>query len=311
MAVAEGGPSYDTMRAFLGFLPAIGAAWQPFCVMVLRLITVMMGNAVDELKCDILIFFATQTEREQLEQGARELGISFEERDDARVGTYFTLGTIGPNRVRAVKTRMGSFFHQASASQAIVLRAASSATSIIQVGMAFGIERNAQKHGDVLVSEWIFPYDYRIIDHVAGQQKDEPDRYVIDYKETKRFVPKKYLLNLCQRERSEERHDFTIHVGGILSGGSRIRSQLYLRELLAAVTGSDGPGGYVGGEMEGVGLLAASEKAKPVWIVVKGISDFADDQQRTEAEARRAEACLNAVRFVLAALKKADKALAE
>jgi len=104
----------------------------------------MTGNAVDELKCDILLFFATQTEREQLEKGAGELGIPFEERYDARVGTYFTLGTIGPNRVRAVKTRMGPFFHQGSASQAIVLRAASSATAIIQVGMAFGIDREAQ-----------------------------------------------------------------------------------------------------------------------------------------------------------------------
>ena len=270
----------------------------------------MTLDAVDDLKCDILLFFTTQTEREQLEEGARELGISFEERNDARVGTYFTLGTIGPNRVRAIKTRMGAFFHQASASQAIVLRAASSATSIIQVGMAYGIDRTAQKHGDVLVSKWIFPYDYRIIEHAVGKE-GLPDRYIINYQETKRFLPKQPLLNLFERERVENEHDFTTHFGGILSGGSRIRSQLYLRELLAAVTGGAGPGGYVGGEMEGVGLLAASEKAKPVWVIVKGISDFADEEQRAEVEARRAEACLNAVRFVLSALKKADKVLAE
>jgi adenosylhomocysteine nucleosidase len=287
-----------------------GAAWYGICALVQRLRESMKRKAVDELKSDILIFFATQTEREQLEKGARELEIPFEERNDARVGTYFTLGTIGPNRVRAVKTRMGSFFHQASASQAIVLRAASSATSIIQVGMAFGIDRTAQKHGDVLVSKWIFPYDYRIIEHVAGQE-GQPDRYIIDYQETKRFLPKKPLLNLFERERSEGKHEFTTHFGGILSGGSRIRSQLYLRELLAAVTGGEGPGGYVGGEMEGVGLLAASEKAKPLWVIVKGISDFADDRQRAEVKNRRAEACLNAVRFVLAALTKADKVLAE
>jgi adenosylhomocysteine nucleosidase len=270
----------------------------------------MTANAGDGLKCDILLFFSTRTEREQLERGASELGISFDERNDARIGTYFTLGTIGPNRVRAVKTRMGPFFHQGSASQAIVLRAASSATSIIQVGMAFGIDRKVQKHGDVLISEWVFPYDYRIVEHVAGQES-RPDRYSIDYQETKRFIPKRSLFNLLERERKEGKHGFTTHFGGILSGGSRIRSQLYLRELLAAVTGGAGPGGYVGGEMEGVGLLAASEKAKPLWIIVKGISDFADDQQRAEVEARRAEACLNAVRFVLSALQKADKALVE
>lgn len=270
----------------------------------------MTEKPVDELKCDILLFFATQTEREQLERGASEFRVPFEKRNDPRVGSYFTLGTIGPNRVRAVKTRMGSFFHQASASQAIVLRAASSATSIIQVGMAFGIDRTAQKHGDVLVSKWIFPYDYRIIEHVAGQE-GQPDGYIIDYQETKRFLPKQPLLKLLERERSEGQHAFKTHVGGILSGGSRLRSQLYLRELLAAVTGGEGTGGYVGGEMEGVGLLAASEKAKPVWAIVKGISDFADDQQRTEVEARREEACLNAVRFVLGALTRADQVFDE
>lgn len=270
----------------------------------------MVSGGIDDLKCDVLLFFATRTEREQLERGARELGLQFEERNDARVGTYFTLGTIGPNRVRAAKTRMGPFFHQGSASQAILLRAASSATSIIQLGMAFGIDRNAQKHGDVLVSTWVFPYDYRIIDHVPGRE-GQKESYVVDYRETNRFYPKKSLLNLLERERAEGSHGFTAHVGGILSGGSRIFSQVYLRELLRAVTGGEGPGGYVGGEMEGVGLLAASKKAKPVWVVVKGISDFADDQRNAEIEAMRPVACLNAVRFVLAALTKADRILAE
>jgi nucleoside phosphorylase len=291
-------------------LQAIDSALQAICTLIQRLRERMWSGALDDLKCDILLFFATQTEREQVEKGASEFGISFNEMNDPRVGTYFSLGTIGPNRVRAVKTRMGPFFHQGSASQAIVLRAASSATSIIQVGMAFGIDRNAQKHGDVLVSEWIFPYDYRIVEHVPGQQ-GQSDRYDINYQETKRFMPKQSLFKLFQRERAEGKHGFTTHFGGILSGGARIRSQLYLRELLASITGGAGPGGYVGGEMEGVGLLAASEKAKPVWVVVKGISDFADDQQRTEVEARRAEACLNAVRLVLTALQKAEKVLAE
>jgi len=295
--------------AFLVF-SVLAALATAICWLVWKLREQMTDNPVDDLKCDILLFFATQTEREQLERGAAELELPFEERNDAHVGTYYSLGTIGPNRVRAVKTRMGSFFHQGSASQAIVLLAASSATSIIQVGMAFGIDRNAQKHGDVLVSQWLFPYDYRIIDHLAGQQ-GQVDRYNIDYSETKRFLAKRSLLSLFEQERTTGRHEFAIHFGGMLSGGSRIRSQLYLRELLIAVTGGEGPGGYIGGEMEGVGLLAASKRAEPVWVIVKGISDFADDQQRDEAEAHRPDACLNAVRFVLAALRRVEELFAE
>ena len=270
-----------------------------------------MSNSVeDELKCEILLFFATQTEREQLAKGAAEFGHPFEEKNDVRVGTYYSLGTIGPNRVRAVKTRMGPFFHQGSASQAIVLPVATSATSIIQLGMAFGIDRKEQSHGDVLVSQWLFPYDYRIIKHRAGQDGQD-DGFTIDYGETKRFRPKKSLLNLFEQERGEGNHQFTVHLGGILSGGSRIFSQHYLRNLLVEVTGSSGLGGYVGGEMEGVGLLAATSKNKPMWVVVKGISDFADDQRHDEIEHTRVQACLNAVRFVLAALHRVQITLAE
>ena len=220
----------------------------------------------DELKCDVLLFFATQTEREQLGMGARELGLIFEERNHSTVGAYFTLGTIGPNRVRAVKTRMGPFFHQGSASQAIVVRAASSATSIIQVGMAFGIDRRVQNHGDVLVSQWIFPYDYRIIEHVAGERGD-PDRYFIDYRETRRFLPKRSLLTMFERERRVGGYRFEVHFGGLLSGGSRIFSQLYLRELLVSITGGDGPGNGGGGGMGGPGLLPANPRVEPRWGV--------------------------------------------
>jgi adenosylhomocysteine nucleosidase len=255
----------------------------------------------DELACDILLFVATQSEREQLEVGAKELGLPFEEKLDERVGTYFTLGTIGSARVRAIRTRMGPFFHQGSASQAIILRAATSATSIIQIGMAFGIQRGPQDYGEVLVSEWVFPYDYRIVEQ-------DGTGYRVDYSETKPFRAKDALVKLFRREYSAKRHPFTVHFGGFLSGGSRIRSQSYLKQLLAQVTGTEGPEGYVGGEMEGVGLLSSCEKKNPIWAVVKGICDFADDKQGEDAATQRTQACLNAVRFVLSALRHADEA---
>ena len=84
----------------------------------------------------------------------------------------------------------------------------------------------------------------------------------------------------------------------------------FLRKLLADVSGAPGTGGYVGGEMEGVGLLAACEKSSPVWIVVKGISDFADDLRGEEIELMRPQACRNAARFVVSALQRAGEGLA-
>ena len=55
--------------------------------------------------------------------------------------------------------------------------------------------------------------------------------------------------------------------------------------------------------MEGLGLLSISPRENPSWIVIKGISDFADeDSDKVQAE-EKAQACYNAARFVLQALQ--------
>ncbi len=55
--------------------------------------------------------------------------------------------------------------------------------------------------------------------------------------------------------------------------------------------------------MEGVGLLAASiGKKDPIWCVVKGISDFADEDRDRVINESRPRACRNAAEFLLSAL---------
>jgi nucleoside phosphorylase len=76
---------------------------------------------------------------------------------------------------------------------------------------------------------------------------------------------------------------------------------LYRDELAQSVPGN-GEEQIVGGEMEGVGLLAASVNPDdPIWCVVKGISDFADENRDAVIRTNRPIACLNAATFVLAA----------
>ena len=57
--------------------------------------------------------------------------------------------------------------------------------------------------------------------------------------------------------------------------------------------------------MEGVGLLSVSSADDPAWVVVKGISDFAEDTRSEEFERTRELACRNSARFVLSALMRA------
>lgn len=65
------------------------------------------------------------------------------------------------------------------------------------------------------------------------------------------------------------------------------------------------PGRYplIGGDMEGVGLLAVAPADKPVWLVVKGISDFGEGPVSETDPGRRATACLHAATLVLSAIR--------
>ena len=61
---------------------------------------------------------------------------------------------------------------------------------------------------------------------------------------------------------------------------------------------------WLPGDSVGVGRGAAASETwgDPVWCVVKGISDFADENRDSVIEANRPVACRNASLFVLSAL---------
>jgi len=91
-----------------------------------------------------------------------------------------------------------------------------------------------------------------------------------------------------------------------LSGAARVFSRYYLAELMSQVPGVKD--GIVGGEMEGVGLLSVSPRTEPLWIVIKGICDFADEQRDVEIKKTRPVACQNSAMFVLRGLQNASQA---
>lgn len=250
------------------------------------------------LQCDILLFVATQTEEEQLLAVAAGMGINVETRSSS-LGDYYHLGRIGDTNVNAVKMEMGPLSHGGSASVGILYQQATTATGIIQVGMAFGVDRERQVIGGVLVSTALLPYDARDVN-------TEGDDYVFDYGRVKRHPAKESLVRLLKSESARGGYDYPVEFGELLSGAARIWSRPYLAELLRLVPGVKD--GIIGGEMEGVGLLSIAPRKKPLWVVVKGICDFADENRHAEIEANRPIACANAARFVLSALRGAKQA---
>ncbi len=251
-----------------------------------------MGKAAEGLLpwpvCSLLLFVATSAEEEALQEQAAKLGLPF--RKDSALTKHFhekglgddawSLATIGGETVVAVgcsrikgRPVMGPHGRSGSAAKGVRYLAATGAQGIIQVGLAFGIARGPQKVGDVIVSTSLIAYDKRDVKPSAK----EPG-YFNDYSALEVEPARPALVERCLREKERTKFDFEIHVGAMLSGAARIHCARFRDELYATAPHGNDP--IVGGEMEGVGLLAAAVRADdPAWCVVKGFSDFADEQR--------------------------------
>lgn len=155
--------------------------------------------------------------------------------------------------------------------------------------MAYGIDRRTQGFGDVLVARRIFPYDSReVVDSDNGP--------VADYNRTKSGEAHPGLIRMFEQASKRRAHPFKVSFGTILSGGARVSSATFRDQLAQSLP--PGHGAPIGGEMEGVGLLAIAKR----WALVKAISDFAESGPQATDHEQRAAACRNAVTFVLTAL---------
>ena len=103
--------------------------------------------------CDTLILKAVFSEVEPLSDQCANLEILCKKRCHAFLGSYYDLGTVGTESVVAVRPRgMGPLGFGRSAELASRFQKATGATSVIQLGMAFGVDESKQRIGDVLVS---------------------------------------------------------------------------------------------------------------------------------------------------------------
>lgn len=254
---------------------------------------------------EYILLVATSSEEKQLKKAARRLGLSFErKRIDGR-GEYFDMGDLARDdggRAIALRVEMGAHGFTGSASKAIFFQRAFHAQAIICLGMAFGVDRDRQRAGDVLVSVGLLPYDDRIV------RCDDDGEHRYDYDRLRMYASKESLVRLFERHRDAlKMSDHAVHFGVLLSGSLRVQCATY-RDALAkdarSAAGRDGADlpPIIGGEMEGIGLLATSSADNPIWIVVKGISDFADGKEADLFPARRTLACANSAEFVLRAL---------
>jgi len=255
--------------------------------------------------CSLLFFLATPAEEDALREAAMERSIQFEKMKDSDLGEYHWLGQLGDETVIAIcpsrrsgRLVMGAHGRSGTASRGIRFREATGAQGILQIGMAFGVDPGRQRPADVLVATELIPYDDRDVRPDAAARAG----YVSDYTRTRREPARPALIDRFRRETRQTSHPFAVHFGAILSGSARIHCSAFRDELVRDLSVGEEP--IIGGEMEGIGLLAASRSDDdPIWCVVKGISDFADEDRNNVIDQNRPDACRNAARFVLSALQ--------
>jgi nucleoside phosphorylase len=158
-----------------------------------------------------------------------------------------------------------------------------SPSSVIMVGIAFGLHPQKQSLGDILVARQIEDYDNQKI-------STGPDNQRIVLQRGNRIMSSERLLNRFQSGTQDWVSPPQVHIGLILSG-SKVVNYKGLRDELLQVAPE-----AIGGEMEGTSLYEVANRYKVEWMLVKAICDWADGHKNDGSQVVAAE---NAVRFVL------------
>jgi len=235
---------------------------------------------------DILIVTVTPTESRAVLQAFEKT--THKKANSVTVGdrVYRDLGIINGAKVFMALSEMGA--GGLGASQQAVQKAITSLQphAVIMVGIAFGVNEDKQKIGDVLVSKQLMLYESQRIG--VGEIVSRGDRA---HSSTRLF---NYLNNAhLDWELAKVRF-------GLVLTGEKLVDNLDYRESLKKLETE-----AIGGEMEGAGLYVSCQDAKVDWILVKAICDWADGNKEQDRDQRQQLAADNAAAFVLFALQHA------
>jgi nucleoside phosphorylase len=218
-------------------------------------------------KIDMQLLLITATENE-LRQVLRLLEPFENEEEILKVVTEYEtyyLGKFGAFAASVVRSGMGSMGPLGSALTANAAIKLWKPSAVIVVGIAFGINKAKHKPADVLIAERLALYENQRISSEIVSRGSIP-------------ITGLSLLNRFKNaiDWSFERPDGTkvkMHVGQMLSGNKLIDDPSFKQELIKMFPDS------IGGEMEGAGVFDACSRARIEFIVVKGVSDWADGKK--------------------------------
>lgn len=252
------------------------------------------------LRADILLVTVTEVETHAVLAAVEEHMGRGGERRFIGDKTYHDLGLIGDARTFLVRSEMGSGGRGGSLLTVAKGLASLAPTTVIMVGIAFGVDEKRQRLGDILVSQQLILYDLQrvgtgpdgaLATRMRGERPPAPMRLLDRFRDG--------ALNWRRATGpGRTRKPPEIHIGALLSGDKLIDHRGFRDELLRAAPEA------IGGEMEGAGLYAAAQDSKVDWLLVKAISDWADGAKGRNKLARQTRAARNAADFVLYVLQQ-------
>lgn len=239
-------------------------------------------------QADVLLLAATAIEVDAIQEEHKSIS-GRKSREVTKSGRkYYDLGILNGASTYLGICEMGS--NGAGSSQDAVARAieALHPTSVIMVGIAFGMNASKQAIGTVLVAEQVVPYELQRVGPVTTLSRSP------------RPATSTRLRNFFKARRPSWSRS-PLQFGPMLSGEKLVDNADFKALLLEACPEA------IGGDMEGAGLFVAANEAKVDWIVVKAICDWADGLKSNPNKTEHQRlAAANAAAFVFDMLTSTD-----
>lgn len=159
--------------------------------------------------------------------------------------------------------------------------------AVFLLGIAFGIDSNKQKLGDVLIAESIFPYELQKLnnDFAIHRGQSVPCGHTLSERFRMRRADWKPIID-------GKLIEVNVHQGLVLSGEKVINNKEFKDALVKEFPTA------IGGEMEGAGAYSAVNPPTEV-ILIKSICDWADGSKDDNAQPFAAFTAVSLAKYVL------------
>lgn len=195
--------------------------------------------------------------------------------------TVWNFGILGSSEILMIKIPdAGS--SKASGSTLVINEAISTLKPnyIVMLGIAFGLKKDKQSIGTILVSRELEDYDSAKVGATGVIKRGH------------RIPPGATLLNRFDSSSINYQAN-PVELGFIISGSKLVDNREFVDKLK-----TDYPEA-IGGEMEGTGLQSSCQRGQIEWILIKGICDWGYDKQHENKDRDQEIAMKNACDFFI------------